>query len=420
MDDFTYNELMSESKVIRALRKELSRVQVSIHSFVLPEHQVLFYDICSTVLSYVDRIETERHLCLSLLTETHDAILVLNESFEIVYWNTRAEVFYGYESVKIQNLSILSILNSAESFSLLKEALLSYHAWSGEQIHLTASKSRVSVHTKWKCVSRFHTGDARYFVSISDLTEQKELQAKLIKSQRLEGLGLLATGIAHDLNNILTPIMMGIKTIRSQVDDPNVTHILFLIEASSKRGEGMVKQILTYASGASHTSGLVDMYALVAELESLITSSLPLSVVFEKEMVEECWALVGESTELFQVVLNLCINARDAIEGRGSIQLAVTNFVLESVLETHVSIVPPGDYVRISVTDTGLGINDEDLNYIFDPFYTTKSNSEGTGLGLSTVSSIVTKYKGGMDVNSKLGEWTEFVVYLPAQRHKLD
>jgi PAS domain S-box-containing protein len=246
-----------------------------------------------------------------------------------------------------------------------------------------------------------------------DITEQKYAEQIALRSQRLESLGTLASGVAHDLNNALAPILMGIELVR--VKYPDASKIVEVFESSAQRGTDMVRQLLAFAKGTEGERIPVQINLLVNEIHSLMKGSFPKSIELVINCEHELLTVVGNVTQLYQVLVNLVVNARDAMPQGGKLTLRALESEIESPLANSLPGAKCGNYVKLQVCDTGTGISPEVLAKIFDPFFTTKTGDMGTGLGLSTVHGIVKSHGGFIQVHSRPGEGTEFNVYLPVR-----
>ena len=235
-----------------------------------------------------------------------------------------------------------------------------------------------------------------------------------MRAQRMESVGMLAGGIAHDLNNILTPIMLSIEILNTTTEDPEAKSILEIIEASAKRGADIVRQVLSFARGLEGERIEVQPDHLMRELESIIKDTFPKDIRLQFSVPNDTWTILGDPTQVHQILLNLCVNARDAMPNGGVLKIGVANCVLDAQCAAMNTQARAGRYVNFSVTDSGTGMPRDLLDKIFEPFFTTKELNKGTGLGLSTVLAIVKSHEGIINVCSEPGNGTTFKVYLPA------
>lgn len=249
---------------------------------------------------------------------------------------------------------------------------------------------------------------------VLDLTERKKLEQQFLRAQRMESIGTLAGGIAHDLNNVLGPIVMAIDLLKLKFSDADSRELLDIIGTSALRGADMVRQVLSFARGVEGRRMEVQLRHLVRDLERIITETLPKNIAIAIMLDSDLWSLNGEPTQLHQVLMNLCVNARDAMPEGGRLTISASNHELDAqyvAMNPEASI---GRYVLLQVEDTGTGIPPHLIEKIFDPFFTTKPVGKGTGLGLSTSGAIVKSHGGFIRVYSEPGKGTKFKVYLPA------
>jgi two-component system, cell cycle sensor histidine kinase and response regulator CckA len=263
-------------------------------------------------------------------------------------------------------------------------------------------------------LARLPSAVRRAVTEVEELALRKKLEAQLLRSQRLETIGALAGGIAHDLNNVLAPILMGTQILDQEVMSDAGRKILETMRARATRGAEMIQQILAFARGVGGEPALLELGKLLAEVQSLASETFPRSIRIQSSVQQELHPVIGNATQLHQVLLNLCVNARDAMPHGGSLRLAVHNVLLDKASTRWQTEPVSGAFVLLSVEDTGHGIPPELLEQIFDPFFTTKELGKGTGLGLSTVLGIVKSHGGFLDVDSEVGKGTTFKIYLPA------
>jgi two-component system, cell cycle sensor histidine kinase and response regulator CckA len=274
-------------------------------------------------------------------------------------------------------------------------------------------------HYQSRCVPEFALDGSveSVLVMSRDTTEQKQLEAQLFRAQRMESLGTLASGIAHDMNNILTPILVVSQLLPIKIPnlDEQNQHLLKMLEDSAKRGSNLVKQILTFSRGLEGERSPVTIEVLLAEIEQILKSTFPKSIrlMFDRPATH-LWPVVADATQLHQVLMNLCVNARDAIPNQGSLTISAENRTI-SAADARINIeAKPGAYVVVTIADTGSGIAPEVLDRIFEPFFTTKAVGKGTGLGLATAIGIIKNHRGFVTVSSEVGKGTQFQIFLPA------
>jgi len=253
---------------------------------------------------------------------------------------------------------------------------------------------------------------AMEFERSHNLAERKNMENLALRSQRMEAIGTLSGGVAHDLNNALAPILMGVELLRTRY--PQESKILDLFETSARRGADMVRQLLTFAKGAEGERIVLRVDHLVRELEKLMQSSFPKNIQIVVSCAPGLPTVLGDATQLHQVLLNLCVNARDAMPNGGVLSLEAHPLLVDDAFASSVPDARPGNYVVMRVHDTGAGIPQDITERIFDPFFTTKSPDKGTGLGLSTVMGIVKSHGGFLQMASKAGQGSSFTVLLPA------
>ncbi len=257
----------------------------------------------------------------------------------------------------------------------------------------------------------------------TDISQKKQLEKQVLRAQRMESIGTLASGIAHDLNNVLSPILMSVHLLKAKNREPQINQMLSIIESNAKRGADLVKQVLSFARGiegdiqgqtATPQHTVLQVKHLILEIQQIILQTFPKSITVYTEIQEELLPICADSTQLHQVLINLCLNARDAMLTGGTLTISAENIWIDEIYASMHIGAKVGAYIALTVADTGLGISKEILDRIFEPFFTTKELGKGTGLGLSTVISIIKEHDGFITVSSCVGEGTKFQVYLPA------
>ncbi len=252
----------------------------------------------------------------------------------------------------------------------------------------------------------------RMIGAMMDTSEKKKLEAQFLRAQRMESIGALAGGIAHDLNNILSPILIVADLLTES--HPENREMLQLVKTSAQRGSDMVKQILSFARGVSGEHAVFQIKHLVADMGKLLQETFPRSIEIRTEFARDVPLVKGDATQVHQVLMNLCVNARDAMPNGGSLLIAASDVILTEKQTPMQQKPVSGPFVVLTVADTGDGIPPHLLDKIYEPFFTTKELGKGTGLGLSTVLSIIKSHNGFIEVISHVRQGTTFQVYLPA------
>jgi PAS domain S-box-containing protein len=356
----------------------------------------------------------------ALLDKARDAILVRDLDGKILFWNKGAELVYGWtrDEALGQNVAELYYADS-KKFKEVNRLVISQGEWQGEIQHVTKARRGITIEARWTLI-RDDEGHPKSVLAINtDITEKKQIEAQLMRAQRMESIGTLAGGIAHDLNNILSPILMSIDILKLSENEQSAK-ILDTIEVSAKRGADIVRQVLSFARGLEGERVEVQPRHLLKDIESIIKDTFPKNIRLEIPLSGDSWTILGDSTQLHQVLLNLCVNARDAMPRGGILSITVENAELDEHYAAMNIQARPGRYVTISVTDSGTGMPLKLLDKIFEPFFTTKDIGKGTGLGLSTVIAITKSHNGFVNVYSEMGRGTTFTVYLPAQEPSVE
>jgi PAS domain S-box-containing protein len=357
----------------------------------------------------------------ALLDKARDAILVRDLKGKILFWNKGAEHMYGWTRQEAVGRNVSEIFYAdPKKFEKVNGLTIGRGEWSGELQHLTKDRRELTIEARWTLI-RDNEGTPKSVLAINtDITEKKKIEAQFMRAQRMESIGTLAGGVAHDLNNILAPIMMSIDILKTLSDQPQAMTILETIEVSAKRGADIVRQVLSFARGLEGQRIEVQPKHLLKDLENIIKDTFPKDIRLQFSIPNNIWTILGDPTQVHQILLNLCVNARDAMPNGGDLTIGVENCVLDEQYAAMNIQAKPGRYVTISVTDSGTGMPSELLDKIFEPFFTTKALNKGTGLGLSTVMAIVKSHDGIVNVYSEPGKGTTFKVYLPALETSLE
>lgn len=263
--------------------------------------------------------------------------------------------------------------------------------------------------------ARFEVGgQSMVLLCLEDVTEKKLTEAKLLRAQRVESIGSLASGLAHDLNNILTPIIMCAPMLQLEDTLENRRELAQTVESSAQRAVGIVKQLLSFARGKEGQKQPVQVRHLLHDLAKIARETFPRSICVEEICASDLWLVLADATQLHQVLLNLCVNARDAMPVGGTLRLRADNVILDEHFVAMRPEASPGPHLRIKVEDTGTGIPESVQEHIFESFFTTKGEGQGTGLGLTTVQGIVKDHKGFITFTTAFGQGTTFEIHLPA------
>lgn len=372
----------------------------------------------ATLRDITRRREAERQIRqqAAFFEKARDAILVWEMDGALSYWNPSAEDLYGWIRTEVLGQSVEELLSADPgTFRVARQTLEREGEWTGELTQLHKDGSAITVDARWTLI-RDEDGAPLHVLAIhTDITEKKRLLAQFLRAQRLESIGTLAGGIAHDLNNVLAPILMSIELLKLDEDDPETLETLSTIEGSSRRGADMVRQVLSFSRGVEGDRVPVRVGHVLDDLSRVFQDTFPKNITLQIDDSEDLVEIAGDPTQIHQVFLNLAVNARDAMPDGGRLSISARNLrIEEGSPEVGHGVREPGSYVEVTVTDTGTGMGEEVQARMFDPFFTTKELGKGTGLGLSTVSAIVKAHGGDLKVWSRPGEGSSFVILLPA------
>ncbi|MGB3297035.1 MAG: GAF domain-containing protein [Phormidesmis sp.] len=401
------------------------------------ESTQLLKQIAAHMAIAIQQAELYQKTCeqAALIDIATDAIFVRDLAGHIVFWSQGAERLYGWQAEEVMGKIAQQVLKKRkeDELEIALRTTIEKGFWQGELTQSTKVGDIILVASRWTLV-KDSLGRPQSLLEVNtDITAQKQLEAQFYQAKRLESLGRLASGIAHDLGNILTPILAIAQMLRLTQADANAATKgqLDILESSARRGADMVRQILTFAQGNPGNETAVDIVALLQEVIDIIKQGFPASIEVRQingltaQQQDNLQAsqpkqsdllprfVSADSTQLHQVFMNLCINARDAMPEGGILTLSIEDcFVDEAIAQQHLNV-SVGHYVVVSVADTGTGIRPEVRDHIFDPFFTTKAADKGTGLGLATASGIISRANGFLSVSSEVDCGTEIEVYLP-------
>lgn len=351
----------------------------------------------------------------ALLDRAQDAILVRDLQHNVLYWNRSAARLYGWSAKEVMGRGIHHLLyRDPAPFFAAVAATIEEGEWNGELNQVNKDGIGITVEGRWTLVRDEQGRPASILAINTDITERKRLEQQFLRAQRMESIGTLAGGIAHDLNNVLAPIMMSIELLKMEERDGNRLNILDTIEMSAQRGADMVKQVLSFARGMEGQQLEVQLGHLIRDIEKITRDTFPKDILLHSDVASDLWTVQGDPTQLHQVLLNLCVNARDAMPEGGMLTIHATNIILdEAYVAMHLDA-REGPHIAIVVEDTGVGMSPQVVERIFEPFFTTKELGQGTGLGLSTTLAIIKSHGGFVRVQSEAGRGSRFEILLPA------
>ena len=357
----------------------------------------------------------------ALLDITTDAILVRDLDNQIRFWNKGAERLYGWKTEEAVGKNANELLYRLETVSQLEnnqKSLDECGSWQGELYQITKDGKEIIVASRWTVVCN-EEGKPKSILTVNtDITEKKLLEAQFLRAQRMESIGTLASGMAHDLNNALTPMLMTVQLLERKLQDKQSQQWLSILETNVRRGADLVKQVLLFSRGVEGQRKALDVGHLILEIERIAKQTFPKTIESRTDIPKEnLWAISGNATHLHQVLMNLCVNARDAMPDGGILEISARNFWIDAHYARMNLDAKVGPYVVITVSDTGMGIPRQIVDRIFEPFFTTKEIGKGTGLGLSTVLGIIKSHGGFVNVSSEVGKGTQFKVYLPVTQN---
>lgn len=363
-----------------------------------------------------ERKETELRLReqATLIDQASDAIIVRSLDNRVLFWNRRAEEMYGWSAAEVGGRLVSELLyDDPTPLTEATARLLEQGVWSGELEQRARDGSKLTVLARWT-VLRSPSGEPISILGINaDITERKRIEQQLLRAQRLESIGTLASGIAHDLNNILSPILMAIAMLNEHAQSPEALALIETLQGSAQRGADLVRQILGIARGSDSHRQVLDLRSVVEDVCRIARDAFPRSIELKQSSVPDLWPVRADATQLHQVLMNLYVNARDAMPDGGRLTATLENIELDEAFLSGHHEASPGRYVVLSVEDTGTGMTPETQEKMFEPFFTTKDLGQGTGLGLSTSLSIIRNHSGFIHVYSEFGRGSRFRVYLP-------
>ena len=352
-----------------------------------------------------------------LLDQAQDAILVLDLDNHVRYWNKGAERVYGYPAIEVIGRNVLELIyneSGAKNFQQAYELTVQNAEWSGE-LHQTKQSGAVIISDcRWTLVRNANSEPTGILQVCTDVTERKRLESRILRAQRVESIGIFASGIVHDLNNVFSPMLVGVHVLKRKLHDQRSRRLINNIESSAKYGSEMARQVLSFVKGAQGVHTKLNPKKIIKDIFRQLDNIIPDDIHVQTRLPENISSIMGDETQLHQVLINLCTNARDAMPMGGELTLAAENTLVTKEMAEEYSSAAQGEYVLFSISDTGTGIPSSEVHKIFEPFYTTKELGKGTGLGLSITLGIVKGHNGFITVESAKGKGSTFKIFLPA------
>ena len=391
-------------------------VDTTIVPFLSSEGKPYQYVAIRSDITERKRAEEQIREQAELLDQAQDAIMVRDLDHNVLFWNKGAEKIYGWSASEVIGKNAQEILFKEHSrqFEEARKELIANGEWSGEMRQTRRDGSEIIVESRWTLVRDEREQPKSVLVINTDVTEKKRMESQFLRAQRMESIGTLAGGIAHDLNNVLSPILMAVDMLQLKTTDESSKRWLDVLRTNAERGGNMVRQVLSFARGIEGERVALQPKHLIKEIVKILRETLPKSIEISFKVPDNLWIISADATQMHQVLMNLCVNARDAMPEGGSISIMAENVYLdENYARMHIEA-QAGRFVVVSVADTGPGMTPEIQNRIFEPFFTTKEMTKGTGLGLSTALTIVKSHGGFINVYSELHKGSQFALYLPA------
>jgi two-component system cell cycle sensor histidine kinase/response regulator CckA len=406
---------IGDERAIEALKRGAT-------DYVLKEHPARLVSAISAALAQIEQIEARRRgeerirEQASLLDKAREPIYVADAEGRLTYWNASAERLYGWSSREAVGCKLREMLYSdaPASFDTAYALVLASGEWRGELTPKPRHGASALVESYWSLVMD-GSGRAKTILIIdAEITEKRRMENQLLQSRRLETLGLLVGGIAHDLNNVLSPIQTVAELLQLRLTCAEDRELLDILDAGARHGVELVSQLVAFASGKGEKRSQLAIDSLICSVRKLMGSIMPSNIETRVSLECELWPVSADATQLRQVLVNLCLNARDAMPNGGVIEIRARNVLVDPAARSVQGEVRPGPHVCITVADTGVGIPPEMISKIFDPFFTTKQAGKGTGLGLANVAVIITSHEGFLGVESTPDVGTAFHVHIPA------
>lgn len=407
-----FSGTIGEERAVEALK-------AGADDYVLKEHPARLPNAIRAALDQRDE-QNRRQLAeakvreqAAILDRVADAIFVTDLQRRTVFWNRSAELLFGVRTEDVIGRDPAGLLQRLGIELPTIDQLIQQGGWKGDATLAFADRATVLIESRWS-VLRDELGRPRsIFVQSVDVTERRQIEQRLLRAQRLESIGALAGGVAHDLNNLLSPIILSMQVLEARVVEPDLQPMLRTVATSARRGADLVRQIVSFARGAAPNWRVLDVAQFVEDAAKFLSDVLPREIKIGVSIEADLAPVTADATRIFQVVMNFAVNARDAMPQGGRIDLLAFHASLPRAAPEKLTEPLHGRFVGLSVRDTGSGIPPDVFDRIFEPFFTTKGDDHGTGLGLATAAQVARDHRGAIGVTSVAGRGSVFTIYLP-------
>lgn len=413
----TTHRRMGELGVISGVRADGEEFPIEASISQIEVEGQKFFTVILRDITRRKNNEAKLYEQAALLDHARDAIIVRDLADHILFWNSSAERIYGWTAQEAIGRDKRELLYPAGSpqYDEACRIVIDRGEWRGELRQTAKDGHEIIAECRWTLV-RDEAGQPRSILSINtDITERKNMEMQFLRAQRLESIGALAGGIAHDLNNVLAPILMAVPVLEREATDDNSRRKLEIIRRNAKLGGEIIRQLLSFARGGTGEQTALQPGKRIRQICQMLQRTMPKSIEVEISTPDDLWEVTGDATQFDQMLMNLCVNARDAMPRGGHLMISAENAIIDAGFARQHTDARPGPHVQIIVADTGTGIPPEIREKIFEPFFTTKEMDQGTGLGLATVLKIIKSHGGFIDVYSEAERGATFNLYLPAR-----
>ena len=354
-----------------------------------------------------------------LLDQVQLALIVRDLEDRICFWNKGAERLYGWRADEVTGENVYELLfpRELQDIEEKERVLAETGEWAGELRQVTKTQTTIVVESRWK-LRRDESGKPKSVLMVNkDITHTRKLEGELLRAQHIQTAGGLATSIAHDLNNVLSAMLISMRALSQEQIDPAHRDALKVSQLCVEQAAQLITQLLSLTKGFDQETRSIDLGDVIWKAAKILRSTFPQSITIDVAVRPHLHFIAGNTTQLCQLLLNLGLNARDAMPGGGTLMIEASNAVLDKIASPEAV---PGEYVLLSVADTGDGIPADIAARIFEPFFTTKNESGNTGLGLFAVAEIVKNHKGFINLSTEPKRGTRFLVYLPADKRVVE